>query len=544
MNLFTMGSGLLLLLLVLPLIAAAAAIVARRPGIARTLAVATSGAQLLIALALWAMFDAGAKEAAAMQFTTRFPWAHFDGAFGALRIDFSIGVDGVSLPLVALASLVFLAAHIVSRTVEERRPAFYALMLTLNAGVIGSLVALDWFLFYLCWELTLVPLYFLIAMWGGARREYAAMKFFLTMLAGSALMLPTLIALYYSSSIAAGNGGVVHTFDMLALMNPANYLEGSILAPGDGGRTALRTWGFVALFGAFAVRLPMFPLHTWFTDAQQEAPMPVSIVLACLVPALGGYGILRVCCSIFPDVVAVPAVNGAIAGLGAVGVAYGALCALATNDLKRVLAYATIAQMGLVLLGIASLNPAGLSGAVYQLVAHGVAMALLLIVVGSLQDRVGDRSMANFGGVGALMPRLGLLCGAALAAGLALPGLAGLWGGVQSLVGAFAQPSLRPWAVLAVVGTLLAAAAAARLVRGVFMGTLRTPAWGSALGDLRAGELGVMAPLAAVVVALGVWPAPVVGVIDAGVGSLMNVAMLKSNALALSCAARAAVSIL
>lgn len=518
------NSQLLIILTLLPLAAMVGVLLIPRAsvGAIRWTALVTALIQVAIAVALWSAFDSrlgGVFDATGFQFVTRAVWLDIPAsAIGNVRIDFYLGVDGLSMPMVLLTTIVTVVATISSWSIDRSHKGYFALLLLLNTGVMGAFVALDFFLFFVFWELMLLPMYFLIGIWGGPRREYAAIKFFLYTLVGSVFILLAIIALYFSSN--AGGG---HTFDMLALMNPANYIPGAILSPpeaGSWGVTSLRLWAFVALFVGFAIKVPTFPFHTWLPDAHVEAPTAISVILAGILLKLGAYGILRVCCAMFPDVTTMQTVTEAIAVIGFVGIVYGALCAMAQSDMKKLIAYSSVSHMGYVLLGIASLNTVGVSGAVFQMFTHGAITSMLFLIVGVVYDRVHDRTIANFGGLSTLMPGYFLITTIASFAALGLPGLAGWWSESFVFLGAFRNESIRLWTVLSLLGVVLGAAYMLWLLQRVFLGRLRTIEWEGRLPDLTAREWLTLAPLGAIVVGLGVWPAPMLSMMNGSVNQL------------------------
>ncbi|MDF2435128.1 MAG: NADH-quinone oxidoreductase subunit [Mucilaginibacter sp.] len=455
------------------------------------------------------------------QFVQKLPWIDLNlGSLGKMQIEYFVGLDGISISLLLMTSVVMVIAALASWEIKSNLKGFFVLFLILDMAVIGVFCSLDFFLFYIFYELMLLPLYFLIGMWGGARREYAAIKFFLYTLFGSVFMLLVMIGLYLSvKDPATGN----HTFNMVQMMNPANYGHDSIFSVFNNTMilgVPARTLGFVILFIAFAIKVPVFPLHTWLPDAHVEAPTPVSIILAGILLKIGGYGIIRVCVSIFPDV----ATSGAfwLGLLGVISILYGAFNALAQRDLKRLIAYSSVSQMGFVLLGIASQTAEGINGAIIQMVSHGFLATMLFFLVGVVYNRVHDRDIYNFRGLGELMPWYTVFVMIAFFASLGLPGFSAFIGEAFSLMGVFKSPSVNDllpyWmAACGAVGILFSAAYFLWTLQRMFFGSLALKGgevWKTALTDLSFREIITLLPLAAITLALGLMPSMVFGKIN------------------------------
>jgi NADH-quinone oxidoreductase subunit M len=384
--------------------------------------------------------------------------------------------------------------------------------------MMGAFVSLDLLLFYVFWELTLLPLYFLIGVWGGPRKEHAAIKLVLFMLTGSVLMLLAFLALYLGSdrTFLVDGTTALHTFSIPELARVS--FAGKHLT--IFGVTFVKVvWAL--LFASFAIKGAMFPLHTWLPDAHVEAPTPISVLLAAVLLKMGTYGMLRVSFAILPEATRWAA--GGVVALGAVSVIYGAFCAMAQDDLKRVVAYSSVSHMGFCLIGLGSLTPQGVAGCLFVMVSHGIVTSMLFLVVGALEERGGTRSIRAFGGLAGEMPVLAGFAGLAFMASLGLPGLSGFWGEALALLGAF--PSHRAIAAIAAAGLVLAAAYNLGAFQRVFLGPLKS-AWrtsgeldrfGGRFPDVTARELASLAPLAVLTVVLGFWPVPLFALIAGGV---------------------------
>lgn len=407
---------------------------------------------------------------------------------------FALGVDGISLAMVLLTALLTLIAVLVSRRMEDNARLYFVLVLLLESAIFGVFTARDWSLFYVFWEATLIPLFFLIERLGGANRQRAALNFFLYTLGGSVFMLVALLFLY---DAAPG-----HSFAMSDMA-----LGGQSLPP----PTQLLI--FAGLFLGFAVKMPVVPLHGWLPLAHVEAPSPVSILLSGVLLKMGAYGLIRAA-ETLPA--ALLATQDWLAALAFASMLYGGILAWRQQDLKAMVAYSSIAHMGIVLLGIATLNVTGLTGAVVQMVAHGLAAGLLFLVVGLLYQRTHSRDLADYGSLLGTAPRFAFFAGFALLAAIGLPGSAGFIGEVHALIGGFGRWG--GWIVVVCLGMLIGAAYSLRVV-----GRLCLPGPGMALADMKRTEAAAAGILAVSIVALGVWPAPLLALVA---GSVAGVARL------------------
>jgi NADH-quinone oxidoreductase subunit M len=481
---------------------------AGRDRLIRAMGILFTGLALLVGIAILFGYDFGASGAfgvaeggSALQYEVNASW------ISVIDAHYHLGIDGVSLPLFELTLLLsFLCMIYTWRFLPEpgRPKGFVALLLLLETGMAGTFVAFDLVLFFVFFELVLVPMYFLIGLWGGPNREYAAIKFFLYTLFGSVFMLLGFLAMYFSSE--------PHTFDMIQLQQ-AGFDRGFQMVV------------FAGLFLGFAIKVPMWPFHTWLPDAHTEAPTVGSVVLAGILLKMGTYGFVRIALPILPD--AARAWAPAIGILAVIGIVYASLACLAQRDLKRLIAFSSVGHMGFVMLGIATLTEVGINAAIYGMVAHGVITGMLFFLAGSVHERYHTREIAEIGG-GMLqkVPLLaGLLAFTAIAS-LGLPGLAGFWGEVFALLASFEPaPGLslglfRTLMVFGGIGTILTAGYFLWMLQRVNLGTIPDRWREKPFLDVTGVEYVSWAPLLVAILLLGVFPRLILGVTDSAVGGL------------------------
>lgn len=476
--------------------------------------------QVLLAILIFINYDrgmAGVNTEAGMQFVEKFTWIDIKEVawFGRIRIEYFLGIDGLSVPMVLLTALICFIAVFASWGIDKAVKGYYALLLLLDTGMMGVFVALDFFLFYIFWEVMLLPMYFLIGIWGGPRREYAAIKFFLYTLLGSVLMLLVMLALYFSVTVIdPATGEKVHVFNMLAMMHAANYEPGSLLA---GVHTYWRYIAYIALFIAFAIKVPIFPFHTWLPDAHVEAPTAISVILAGILLKMGTYAMMRISFPMFPDAALTYAMPLAIFGF--INIVYGALVAMAQTDFKKLIAYSSISHMGIVVLGMSAMNTQGMTGAIFQMFNHGTITAMLFLIVGVIYDRAHTRGLDEFGGLANQMPKYFVMTSIAFFAALGLPGLSAFISEVFAFLGAF--QTYRWITIASTAGIVLTAAYMLWTLQRLCLGPL--PERWSKLPDLNGRELFTLVPLAAIIIFLGLYPSPMLDLMTASANYLVHV---------------------
>ena len=436
--------------------------------------------------------------AAQAAITQNLKYVEYGSWIPGFNIHYILGVDGLSLPLIFLSGLLWILCFVYSFNITKGVKAYFALFLLLETGLIGVFAALDFFLFYVFWEIVLLPMYFLIGYWGGPKRVYAAIKFFIYTLVGSVVMLVAMLALYW-------HGGY-DTFNLLTLIGMSGNFD-----------STFQMWIFMALFLGFAIKVPVFPFHTWLPDAHVQAPTAVSVILAGVLLKMGGYGFFRFSYTLAPEAGTSEFMVMFIGALGLINIVYGALCAMAQTDFKSLVAYSSVSHMGFVLLGLAAFTPEGIMGSVFQMFSHGVSSAMMFLLVGVLYDRAHHRDLNNFGGIGLQMPYYTGFAIIGFFTSLGLPGLAGFIGEMSVFMGSLNAEGfdwtgtslyapLPRWVVYAALpGVVLTAGYILWAVQRVYMGEAKKEEY-KTYSDLSGREVFALVPLAIMCIALGVWP--------------------------------------
>ncbi len=486
----------------------------------RIIAAIFTGLQVMLAVWIYLHFD---RQASGFQFIEKYAW------IPSFNINYFMGIDGLSVPMVLLTALLSFICIFASWGIERGVKGYFAMFLLLDTGMMGVFCALDFFLFYIFWEVMLLPMYFLIGIWGSPSRvdpdgmvrggPYAAIKFFLYTLLGSVLMLIAMLVFYFNVTDPETGG---HTFNMLHIMNQANH--GGVL-----NIFTVRLLIYAALFVGFAIKVPIFPFHTWLPDAHVEAPTAISVILAGILLKMGTYGMLRISFPMLPDAMAYKYFAYGMAVLALINIIYGAFCAMAQKDLKKLVAYSSISHMGIVLLGMTGLTSLGMNGAVMQMFNHGTVTAMLFLLVGVIYDRAHHRNIDEFGGLALRMPIYAGVVSIAFFAGLGLPGLSSFISEAFSFLGAFGSTmfNLKTITVISTAGIVLTAGYFLWTFQRMFLGELN-PKYAN-LPEINGRELFTLVPLAVIVILLGVYPAPLLNLIKTSLNGLVQVVVANSG---------------
>ncbi len=457
----------------------------------KRIALITALGSFIVSLPLFFNFQLNTHE---FQFVEKIPWIK---EFG---ISYHVGIDGISLFLFLLTSFISVVSILASWTIKDRIKEYMIAMLVLETGMLGVFISLDMFLFYVFWELMLIPMYLLIGVWGGPRRIYAAVKFFIYTMAGSVLMLLAIIAIYFMNYRATGE----YTFDLLTLYN-LDIPMGT------------QFWLFLAFFFAFAIKVPMFPFHTWLPDAHVEAPTAGSVILAGVLLKMGTYGFVRFSLPLFPY--ASHQFVPIIAWLAIAGIIYGALVAMVQTDLKKLVAYSSVSHLGFVMLGIFVFNLQGMEGGILQMVNHGLSTGALFLLVGMIYERRHTRMIADFGGLTKKMPIFAVFFMIATLSSIGLPGMNGFVGEFLVLVGTFKANVL--YAVLATTGVILSACYMLWMFQRVMFNKLSNPE-NQKLKDLNKREWAILLPIVILIFWIGIYPKPLISRLDVSVNHLLT----------------------
>ena len=463
-------------------------------GAIKGFATAIAVVDFLISIPLWTRFD---TTEAGFQFIDKVNW------IPTIGVSYFLGVDGISVLLVLLTTVTMIVSTVCSFTaIKEREKEYYVCLLLMATGMLGTFMAIDIFLFYVFFEVTLVPMYFLIGIWGGERKLYAAIKFFLYTLFGSVLMLLGILALYFVSYKVTGG----FTFDLTQL-----YAVGPKIP------LSLQKWIFLAFFIGFAIKVPMFPFHTWLPDAHVEAPTAGSVILAGILLKMGTYGFVRFILPLTPQAsqLFVPF----MALLAIIGIIYGALVAMAQTDVKKLVAYSSVSHLGFVMLGVFALNQQGILGGQLQMISHGISTGALFLLVGMIYERRHTRLISDFGGLSKVVPIYSTIFAITMLSSIGLPGLNGFIGEFLILLGAFQKSYV--YAAFAVVGIVLGAAYMLWLFQRMFFGTLDNPE-NQKLTDCNSREILYMLPLVILMFWIGLYPRPFLARMEASVAKVVR----------------------
>jgi len=449
-------------------------------GVLRTVAMAVTVVTFLLSLPLITGYNAPGSDIGGFQYLEKVPWIQA----GPFQMNYHLGLDGISLWLVILATFIMPIAILSTYTaVNEKVKEYMICLLLLEVGMIGTFVSLDLFLFYIYWEVMLIPMYFIIGIWGGKNKIYAAVKFFIYTMVGSLLMLVALISLYFKAG--AGDFNILRFWELQ--LDPVS-----------------QTWMFLAFALAFAIKVPMFPLHTWLPDAHTEAPTAGSVILAAVLLKMGTYGYVRFAMPLFPEATAT--FTPLIATLSVIGIVYASLVAMVQQDVKKLVAYSSVAHLGFVMLGIFALNTNGVTGGMLQMLNHGISTGALFLIVGFIYERRHTRQISDFGGLAKQMPVFATMFMIVTFSSIGLPGTNGFVGEFLVLLGAF-ESNLRWYAIIATSGVILSAVYMLWMFQRVMFGELNNPK-NQVLKDLNAREVAIMLPLLFLIFFMGVYPRP------------------------------------
>jgi NADH-quinone oxidoreductase subunit M len=462
-------------------------------GMLRNVAFVTTVVTFLVSLPIMFGFQSNAE----FQFVENVPWI----AAGPFVMRYFIGIDGISLWLVILTTFIMPIAVLSTYTaVEEKVKEYMILLLLLETGMLGAFISLDMFLFYIFWEVMLIPMYFMIGIWGGKNRIYAAVKFFIYTMVGSLLMLVALIFLYFKG-LEAGftNFGLLQFFNLQLPLST-------------------QVWLFLAFALAFAIKVPMFPLHTWLPDAHTEAPTAGSVILAAILLKMGTYGYVRFAIPLFPE--AAHKFAPLIATLAVIGIIYAALVAMVQEDVKKLVAYSSVAHLGFVMLGVFAFNVEGITGGMMQMINHGISTGALFLIVGFIYERRHTRLITDFGGLSKQMPVFATIFMIVTFSSIGLPGTNGFVGEFLVLIGAF-ESELRWWTIIASSGVILSAVYMLWMFQRVMFGELDNPK-NQKLTDLNAREITIMVPLIVMIFVMGIYPKPFIDKMDPAIKKLVS----------------------
>jgi NADH-quinone oxidoreductase subunit M len=458
-------------------------------GAIKWFATVITGVDFLLSIPLWFLYR---PDGAEFQFATKVDW------IPSVGVQYIFGVDGFSILLILLTTLLgFISVYSSFTAITERQKEYYIFLLLLQTGMLGVFMALDFVLFYVFWEVMLVPMYFLIGVWGGPRKLYAAIKFFLYTLVGSVLMLVGILALYFYNAGGLAAVGLPGLGNAATFEIPLLYQVAPLMPAG------LQFWVFLGFFVGFAIKVPMFPFHTWLPDAHVEAPTAGSVILAGVLLKMGTYGFVRLSLPLLPDAT-VKAV-GWIGLLAIIAIVYGALVAMAQKDMKKLVAYSSVSHMGFVMLGMFALNEAGLRGSILQMINHGISTGALFLLVGIIYERRHNRMIAEYGGLAKVMPLYAMLFMIITLSSIGLPTLNGFIGEFTILIGAFHHSWV--WALFAASGIVLGAAYMLWMYQRVFFGEL-TNDKNKDLADLNRREQWTLIPLVIMAFWIGLYPKP------------------------------------